>query len=199
MNMRRHLGAVVISLGILASDNSGCSHDETASRPAAASQGSEATPPEQPRMSDGQILYVISTVDTAEIAQAEVARERATSAAVNSFAQDMIRAHTGAKQQGERLLAEKGIVASDSQLAQKLRTQGEKALADLQAAGAMDFDAQYVKAQIRQHREVLDMIQHQLVPAANDAHLRGHLSQAAQMVSQHLEQAQQLQTTLPNG
>jgi len=170
-----------------------CSKGADSAEPGA-SQGNE-TPPVPAtgtvplsKLTDGQIAKILSTVDSAEIEQAQTALEKASNPDVRAFATHMVEQHTAAKQKGEQL----GLTASESPKSQELQAKGAKTLEQLKAADPATFELAYIDAQIQQHDEVLTMIEKQLLPAVEQPGLRDFLGEARGMVERHLEQARQL-------
>jgi len=178
----------------------GCSKDSGSSTAPGASQGSEATPPEGSRKSgkmaaltDGQILQVLSNVDSGEIEQAQVALTKATSPAVREFAQHMVDQHTQSKDNGQQLATETKIIPSPSAPADEVRTKGSNVLEKLNSADAASFDSTYMQAQIQQHQEVLKMLDEKLIPSASSPQLRTALEKVKAMVEHHISMAKQIQ------
>jgi len=175
----------------------GCSKNASTPEPGA-SQGSEAPPVPatgtvpMTKLSDGQIAEILSTVDSGEIEQAQVALQRATRPEVRDFATHMVDQHTASKQAGAQLASQSGLTPAPSPKAAELKAASEKMLQTLNAADASNFDITYVDGQIAQHATVLKMIEDQLTPAVNDSALRDQLSTARGMVQRHLDQARQL-------
>jgi putative membrane protein len=188
------IGATLATLG-------GCAKHDSGMQPAA-SQGDEATPAENAKgdtmatPSDGQIAKILETVDSGEIAQAQVALTKATDSRVKEFAAEMVRQHTESKQQGAQLVTQAGLTPASSALSKKLESGGANVLDSLNKADASNFDATYMKAQIQQHQDVLDLISTQLIPAAKNGALQAQLGAAQTMVQHHLTEAQQITQTV---
>lgn len=177
---------------------SGCSKGASEPEPGA-SQGDEAPPVAatgtvpMTKLSDGQIASILTTVDDGEIEQAQLALEKATKPDVQAFAKHMVEQHTTAKQTGARLASQSNIQPADSPKSQELKQAGAQMLKQLNAADSNNFDITYMDGQIQQHSDVLKLIKEQLLPAVNEPALRDYLSQARDMVQQHLDQARQIQ------
>jgi putative membrane protein len=175
-----------------------CSKGAETSEQPGASQGNESPPAPatgtvpQTKLSDGQIANIVTTVDTAEIEQAQVALNKATDPGVRAFATQMVQEHTASKQAGAQLASQSGLTAADSPKSVELKAKGDKMLATLNETDAANFDATYVEGQIEQHAEVLKMLEEQLIPAVTLPALREQLTTARGMVQHHLNQAQQL-------
>jgi putative membrane protein len=182
----------------------GCSKDNTQNPEPAASQGQEATPSEpvsttavkpaevSSRPSDAQILAILDTVDTGEIQQAEVANTKATDPRIRQFAQHMIQQHTQSKQQGSQLAAQASLTPTQSDMSGQLETKAKQMLSSLQSANSASFDKTYIEGQVKQHQEVLNVIDEQLMPAAQHSAVTAQLKAAKDMVKMHLEHAQEL-------
>ena len=191
----RTFKAILLVSGIVAAI--GCSKGSSEPQPAA-SQGNEAPPipatgsVPMTKLTDGQIAEILSTVDSGEIEQAQVAQQRATRPEVRDFASHMIEQHTASKQAGAQLATQANLQPASSPKAEELQAASKKMLDNLSAADASNFDITYVDGQIEQHAAVLKLIQDQLAPAVNEPALRDQLTNARGMVQQHLDQARQL-------
>jgi putative membrane protein len=180
---------------------SGCSKADNGASPAA-SAGDEATPAETSTQgkavapTDGQIVQILATVDSGEIEQAQLATSRAASPQVRQFASEMIDQHTQAKQQGAQLAAQANLSLAGSKQSDELHAKGAQTKQDLMNSEPAAFDDAYMKAQVNQHQEVLDLIDNKLVPAASNPDLRTHLTAARSMVHHHLMEAQQIEGSL---
>jgi putative membrane protein len=159
----------------------------------AASQGDEASPQESAnKPSDAQILGILDTVDSGEIAQAQVAITKASDARVKQFAQHMIAQHTESQEKGAVLAAKAGIMPATSDTTEQLKSKGMQLSSTLNQATEAAFDATYMRAQAQQHQEVLDMLKNRLIPAAQNAALAQQLKTTQEMVQSHLSEARKL-------
>jgi predicted outer membrane protein len=66
----------------------------------------------------------------------------------------------------------------------------------LKNADAASFDQSYMHAQVEQHREVLNMLTDQLIPAAKNPDLKSQLVTTRSVVQHHLEMAMGIQQEL---
>jgi putative membrane protein len=177
-----------VALGLAVS--TGCSKGSSASEPGA-SQGGEATPAEA-TMTDGQITQILANVDKGEIDQAQVALTKTANPQVRDFANMMIEQHTTSTKQATQLAEQTKIIPSPSPEANKLQTKGAQTLEKLNAADPSDFDKIYIEAQIDQHKEVLELLNDKLMPAAKDPALKQQLSATQNMVQHHIDQADKI-------
>jgi putative membrane protein len=184
-----------------------CSKDSSTREypPAAASQGGEATPSEPtnsdaaPRPTDGQIIAILTAIDTGEIQQAEIATGKATDPRVKQFARHMIDQHTESKQNGADLAAREHLSPTPSAQSEKLANGSQLMLGTLQEATSAAFDSTYLRGQVQQHQEALDLLRTQLEPAARNQALGKQLRTIQTMVQSHLVEAQQILPSLATG
>jgi len=192
-----------------------CSKDEAQSQsqsPAPGASVGDEAPPDQsavatqqstgampnPAMigSDSQVAMIVSTVDSGEIEQAQLAQSRAKNARVQSFAQQMIQDHTSSKSKGGQLMQQAGLMPEASDTSRTLESQGMQTLQELKNADAASFDATYMRAQVKQHRDVLNMLTDQLIPVAKNSDLKSQLVTMRSLVQHHLEMAMGIQQEL---
>ena len=172
----------------------GVSADPMAVAPVAPAPGEDpigATP-----LNDGQIVKITDTVHAAEIEQAKLARSEAKNARVKQFAAEMIKEHSQAQKKGAALAKKADLTLSDSEECDTLSSKGNETLESLKDTAGAEFDAKYMSAQVKQHQEVLDMLDQKLIPSAANASLKTELEGARAMVQKHLTHAQDIQRTL---
>lgn len=164
--------------------------DETARGGADGASATTATVPAG-SLDDGEILAVVRTVNSAGVAAAELATERAAAGDTRQYAQHVMADHSKSNQQVATLAA--AIPPRDNPLSMTLREQGAADIEKLERHSGEQFDRVFVEAQARMHQQVLDTIDDQLLPAAEDQQLRMLLQTTRDQVAMHLEHAQQLQ------
>lgn len=186
---------LLVALALTAS--TACSKGASEPEPGA-SQGNEAPPVPatgtvpMTKLSDGQIAEILTTVDSGEIEQAQLALNKATDPEVRAFATHMVEQHTASKQAAAQLTSQT-LRPAQSPKSKELQAAGVQTLERLNSADASNFDVSYIAAQIEQHADVLKLIEDQLLPAVNEPALRDYLGNARGMVQQHLDRARQIQ------
>ena len=188
------LAAVLCAL--LAAGCSGERADETARGGAENDAGAAAAVPAG-SLDDAQILDVVRTVNLAEVAAAELATERAAAGDTRQYAQHVMEDHSKGNQQVATLAAT--IPPRGNALSMSLREKGAADIEKLEQHTGEEFDRAFVEAQARMHQEVLDAIDEQLLPVAEDQQLRMLLQTTRDQVAMHLEHAQQLQGATATG
>ena len=171
-----------------------------------ASVGDEAAPADQSGMAtqqstgtttpsptlitnDAQIVQIVATLDTGEIQQAQLAQTHARNPRVQAFAEQMIRDHTQSKVKGAELAQQAGVVPEPSDTSRALESKAMQTLQQLQNAAAAAFDPSYMRAQVDQHREVLNLLTDRLIPSARRADVKSQLVTTRSVVQHHLEMA----------
>lgn len=158
--------------------------DQAASEESAPSL--EATGP----LGDPEILAVVRTVNSGEVAAAELATERAAAGETREFAQHVMADHSAANEQVATLAAT--IPPKDNPLSMKLRESAFEEIEKLEQQQGEEFDRAFIEAQARRHEQVLETIDERLLPAASDQQLRMLLETTREKVAGHLEHAQML-------
>lgn len=148
-------------------------------------------------LTDGQIVQVTATVDSAEISQGNLAVTQASDARVRTYGTSMVTMHTTASAMMMALAQSNGLTPAESALSAMLRTDAMSTQAQLATMSGAAFDRAYVAAQVMQHAHVLDLLDTTLIPNATNAALRTSLQNDVRpMVASHLQQARDLQTAL---
>lgn len=145
------------------------------------------------RMNDGDIAQITTVVNQGEIQQAQLARARARNPEVRQFAEHMIQQHQQMLQSQSQLLGRVGISPTPNDTSHRLDLEGQSTMQSLQSLTGDDFDRQYIDAQVRQHQQVLQSLDSQLIPSAQNAQFRQALTEARSMVQQHLDEARRIQ------
>lgn len=169
----------------------------------AAGTAQAQTPPDQPQTSSpprvatkseasaltqAQALGVLSAVNQAEIGAGQLAQRKIANGPVRDYAARMVKEHGD---NDRKLQAWKPDRSSPLAAAQAAK--GKQELAKLSPLEEEAFRKAYVAAMIKDHTAALDVIDHQLIPVAQDAQVRAFLQETRTHVAAHLEAAKRLQ------
>lgn len=141
--------------------------------------------------SDGEILAVLHVANQAEVATSQLAVQKSMAPEVREYAQEMIDSHAEANQRVEQTAAV--TPPAPSERATAIAEEANATIERLAAQSGEEFDRSYVESQLEMHREVLDTIDRELLPRADNPDVRGLLQSMREDVQAHLEQAQELQ------
>lgn len=149
---------------------------------------------------DGQIAAVVTTANTGEVAQGRVALTKAEDAQVRAFAQQMVTEHTAAQQSLTQVLTTAGITPQPNEVSRSLKSESDQVVQQLNTTAAgPEFDSAYIQSQVAVHQKVLDLLDNELIPAAQDGTLRDELQTTSDAVAEHLAKAKDLAGNLDAG
>ena len=149
--------------------------------PASASDSSTVGP-----LNDAQIAGITKAANGSEIDQAKLAHAKAKKRKTREFAELMISHHQAAEQAQAKL----SIREANSPIVTQLDIEAASTMSKLNAASNSDFDRTYIDAQVDAHRNLLSLIDNQLLPNAKGAGLRAYLEQMKTKVEMHLKKAE---------
>ena len=202
----RHL-TQVITLSLLAALGAGCSDDNpmpsgdaTLDVTDAFVDGSDgAGDAAQTSLTDDQIVAVLMAADTGEIAQGQLAQAQGSDPRVRDYGARMVTEHTAASTALNELRLRIGVTPAERSLSRMLTEDANATRASLVPLTGTAFDRGYIAAQIAMHSRVLDVIDSALVPNATNAELRAAMVNTVRpMVARHLQDARDLETSLPS-
>lgn len=140
-------------------------------------------------LEDTEIAHAADTANTGEIEQGTIAEERAQTEAVRDFAEMMVMAHTAARAELRSVAADNDIVLEDNAVSAGLAAQSALVVAALEAALESEFDLVYMQSQVAAHEMVLELMEEEWIPQADDPELRTLLEMQRGAVEAHLTAA----------
>lgn len=148
------------------------------------------------KLNDAQIVSVLHTANMGEITQGQIALQKAQRAQVRSFAQQMVAEHTQNDQKGQAWAASMAMTPQANHVSMKLQEASDDVVMKLNKASAQDFDKTYMESQVKVHKMVLQTIDKKLLPSAQSADLRNHLTMTRAAVTMHLQMAEQITASI---
>ena len=145
---------------------------------------------------DGEIAAYLQAVNKAEEEQARLAVQKAKDPQVKAFAQLMLTHHQQLQQSQQRMLASQNVTPQAGQATNQLQNQAQQALSSLQSKSGRDFDQAYVDAQVQEHQMVLNALDSEMIPAAQNSQFKQDLTTLRGKLETHLQRAQALQQRL---
>lgn len=146
---------------------------------------------------DAHIVSLIDVINTGEIAEGMLARQRGTLPQIRAFANRMVQQHTRMQTDDRTLAKNPAYVAGDSaQLTRQMVQQTRDQLAQLQSAPAgAGFDAMYIADQITDHQLALTAL-NAAKQQARDGAVAKLIDAAIPEVQAHLDAAKQISATM---
>jgi len=157
-----------------------------------------AKPAEKP-LTDGEIVQVTSTANTGEIEMAQLAAKSATNTDVKNFAAMLLTQHRDMETKGKALATKAKITPADNDASTALKTGVASTVSNLKTQKGKDFDKAYMEAQVKAHRDVLNLFDNKLLPNAQNGELKTLLTDARSHVASHLAKAEEIQGKLDTG
>jgi len=146
-------------------------------------------------MTPANFMAQLATVNTLEIQQGTLARDRATNPQVKEFARMMVTDHTKLNQQGARVAFRLDITTKPGDRAEDMNEDAKDATSDLTDATGSDFDKKYMDMQVEEHQKTLDMLNN-AKGATTEQDLLTVIDGTIPVVQRHLDRAKQLQQML---
>ena len=145
---------------------------------------------------DAQIAAIVVTANQVDIDAGTLAKTRASSQEVKSFAQLMITDHSGVNRSATELVTRLHVTPQPNATSESLKQGGDKNLASLRKLSGAAFDKAYVDQEVSYHEAVLDALDKTLIPSAKNAELKALLVKVRPAFVAHLEHAKMLQASL---
>lgn len=137
---------------------------------------------------DEVFLHEIAAAGMTEAEFGRLAQKNAASAAVKDYGKRMVEDHTMANDRLEVL-----VKTSEIKLPTTMNGAYQKSYSDLKKLKGAAFDRAFVKAQLDDHKKVVQMLEHQ-ASAGKDPQLKAFAAETLPTAKHHLEMAQSLQT-----
>ncbi len=145
---------------------------------------------------DPQIAAIVVTANQVDIDAGTLARTKAKSADVKTFAQLMITDHRGVNKAATELVQKLHVTPVSSPTSESLQTGGDGNLAALKKFSGSAFDKAYVDHEVAYHEAVISALDKTLIPSAQNAELKALLVKVRPAFVAHLEHAKHLQASL---
>lgn len=181
----RNLSMVLI--GIFTLGLVGCSTSQEEPRSSAVAVADKA--PES--MSNGEILYVMQTINMGEIEQAELALQHSQSREVTEVAELMLEEHVASNQMLGELAEMTGANLESSSVSEGVAFQARAFRTDIAGLAGEEFNQAYLQKQIELHGVAKNIVKTQLLPNAKDPQVREYLTQYLERLEMHQQRAQQ--------
>lgn len=144
-------------------------------------------------LTDHQIVEVMKIVNHVEIEAAKLAKIKAKTSQVKTYAESMVTEHEKSSAEETSLTKRIGIKAKSNDMAKGLKKDAKVNLADLKRIKGLDFDKAFIKMQISMHQGLLNDLDEKLIPAAQNSYLKEYLQTTRAHVTEYLSNAQDVQ------
>ena len=145
---------------------------------------------------DAEIAHIAYTAGALDAAAAKQALAKTRSAEVRAFAEVMLRDHEAVNAKALELVGKLKVTPADNATSQALARQARETEARLAALDGAAFDRAYAANEAAYHRAVNSALKDTLIPAADNAELKGLLETGLTLFGQHQTHAEHLAASL---
>jgi putative membrane protein len=149
-----------------------------------------------PAINDAQIAHIAVTANAIDSTAGELAKKKASSKAVKSFAETMVNDHMGVNKQAVALATKLNVTPQDNDVSNQLKAGSDQNIANLQGLSGAAFDKAYIDHEVAYHQAVLDALDKTLVPSAQNAELKVLLVKVRPAFAAHLDRAKGIRASL---
>lgn len=146
--------------------------------------------------SDAQIAHIAYTAGDLDIKAAELALKNASSEAVRSFANDMLRDHKAVNDKALALVKKLNVTPEDNATSQSLVKQANEKQAELAKLSGAAFDKAYADNELAYHKTVNGALETTLIPSATNGELKALLETGLKIFRGHEQHASQMVQSL---
>jgi putative membrane protein len=193
------LGATLTLAGACGGDKADAANtaNDSAAAATAAPAESATAAPATGTMSAPNALAMIGLSNAAEIQTSQIAVEKATSTQVKEFAQMMVSHHQDMQKEADQVATSANLTPEPPAQASDKRAAGDQMVQQLNStAKGATFDRAYVDGQVQAHQQTLQELQ-TMQTSVDRPEVRTLIEKAIPKVQEHLQKAQQLQSSLP--
>lgn len=141
---------------------------------------------------DGEIIGILTVINSNEINAAKEAENRAVNADVKHYAQTMDKDHSENLQDVKKLTEKNHLNPVNSDEAASLQKDGQDELKELKSEPDDKFDLAYMEAMVDDHQEALTLIDTNLLKNVSNPDLNAHLQKTRDAVANHLQMAKDI-------
>lgn len=149
-----------------------------------------------PSLSDPEVASVAVVANQIDISYAEIALEKSKNKEVREFAERMVTDHNAVIEQAVELVTKLSVTPKDNAVSKSLLEGAEKTKKELNSASEEEFDLLYVNNEVAYHEAVITAVKDLLIPASDNAELKGLLETVLPALQAHLLHAEMIQAKL---
>ena len=150
-------------------------------------------------VNDAQIASIVVTANQVDIDAGKLATSRSSNDDVKAFGRLMVTDHTGVNKSATELDAKLKLTPEDNATSKSLKADGEKNIAHLKTLEGAAFDKAYIDREVSYHQQVIDALDHTLIPGSTNEELKALLIKVRPAFVAHLEHAKRLQASMEEG
>jgi putative membrane protein len=142
-------------------------------------------------LSDAQITAILIAANEVDIDAARLAESRTSNDQVKAYAERIVSEHTDANHQAKEVAKKLDMAPEENKLSNSLRSDRKRAVDRLKTLNGRQFDKAYLNDEVVFHKQVIDVVDNQLMPSASRDELKKLLIKIRPALVSHLEYAEQ--------
>jgi putative membrane protein len=150
----------------------------------------------QSKPSDAQIAQIVVTANQIDVDAGKLAKSRSKNKEVLAFADQMITDHSAVNKQAAALVQKLRVKPEASATSKGLEAGAKQNMDRLKKAQGDEFDRAYIDHEVDYHQAVLDTIDKNLLPNAQNEELKDLISKVRPAIAAHLDHAKMIQSKL---
>jgi putative membrane protein len=145
---------------------------------------------------DASIAEIVETANNAEIDAAQLAKKNASNDQVKQFAAEMIKDHKENNKDKKAVLKKNKLSEEKSDESKELKKMAGDKKSELKKLKGAEFDKAYIDEQVAMHKDLLQKLESEYIPKADNAELKAYLEKTKADVQGHLAKAEEIQKSL---
>jgi putative membrane protein len=125
-----------------------------------------------------------------------MAQTKSGNSDVKSFGRMMVTDHTSVNDKAKALATQLNLTPQESDASRQMKAMQDSLRSTLQGKSGAEFDKAYVNNEVELHQMVLNELDQNLIPNAQNAQLKQLLTDTRPAIAEHLQHARDLQQRL---
>ncbi|MFW5443354.1 MAG: DUF4142 domain-containing protein [Methylococcaceae bacterium] len=147
-------------------------------------------------ITDANIAAIVVGANNIDISAGKLALQRSQNKLIKEFAERMITDHSAVLNSAVDLVTKLGVTPVNNNLVATLTEQSNNHEENLRSLSGNAFDKSYIGHEVAYHQAVIDVIENQLIPAAQNNELKALLVSVIPAFKAHLAHSQMIQKTI---
>jgi putative membrane protein len=150
----------------------------------------------QAALTDAQIVKIVKTADEVEVDAAKTAKSKASDERVKDFAKQMIEEHKANEKDAKKTAKANNLKPEKSDISKNMEETTKAKVKELKEYKGAAFDKAYMDLQVSMHQQLLNDLDQNYIPNAQNSELKSFLQDTRGHVEAHLNKAKEIQSTL---
>jgi putative membrane protein len=146
-------------------------------------------------MSDANVVAVLNTIDASELEAAQLAKQKAKSPEVRTYATRLVDEHTNMMAKNRQVASRINVQPENPALVSTMKSTHQETMEELRQKSGRDFDQRYIDYQILMHEQAVQLVE-KTADSSDNSRLKQHLLQTRPDLQSHLSEAKTIQRQL---